>query len=144
VSLTEKELEELRESEARSRIVMETVADAVVTIDESSTILFVNRAAERVFGYKADESLGANLTMLMPEYLRRLHEAGVRRYVETGERHISWSGVELPGLHKSGRELPLEISFGEFTLRGRRYFTGVARDISERSAPSVAWPRSTK
>lgn len=132
MSLTEKELEELRESEARSRTVMETLADAVVTIDESSTILFVNRAAERVFGHAADEMLGANLTMLMPDYLRRLHEAGIRRYLETGEKHITWAGVELPGLHKSGREIPLEISFGEFALGGRRYFTGVARDITER------------
>lgn len=132
MSLTEKELEELRESEARSRIVMETVADAVVTIDESSTILFVNRAAERIFGYAAGEMLGADMKMLMPDYLRHLHDAGVRRYVETGVKHISWEGVALPGLHKSGREIPLEISFGEFTYGGRRYFTGIARDISAR------------
>jgi PAS domain S-box-containing protein len=132
VSLTEKELEGLRESEARSRIVMETVADAVVTIDESSTILFVNRAAERIFGYAAEEMLGADMKMLMPDYLRHLHDAGIRRYVETGVKHISWEGVALPGLHKSGREIPLEISFGEFAFGGRRYFTGVARDISTR------------
>ncbi|MDT5296713.1 MAG: two-component system, cell cycle sensor histidine kinase and response regulator CckA, partial [Acidobacteriota bacterium] len=132
MSLSEEELEDLRESEARSRIVMETVADAVVTIDEASTILFVNPAAERIFGYAAGELLGAHMTMLMPEYLRHLHEAGVRRYVETGTKHISWAGVELPGLHKSGREIALEISFGEFALDGRRYFTGIARDISER------------
>ena len=132
MSLTEKELEELRESEARSRIVMETVADAVVTIDESGTILFVNRAAERIFGYAAEEMLGADMKMLMPDYLRRLHDEGLRRYVETGVKHISWEGVALPGLHKSGREVPLEISFGEFAHRGRRYFTGIARDISNR------------
>jgi len=132
VSLTEKELEGLRESEARSRIVMETVADAVITVDESSRIRFVNPAAERIFGYEAGELVGRDLTDLMPEYLRRLHEAGMQRYIDTGVKHISWDGVELPGLHKSGRELTLEISFGEFSLGGRRYFTGVARDISER------------
>ena len=132
MSLTEKELEELRESEARSRIVMETVADAVITIDETSTILFVNRAAERIFGYAAGELLGADLKSLMPDYLRHLHDAGMARYVETGFKHISWEGVELPGLHKSGREIPLEISFGEFAFGGRRYFTGIARDISAR------------
>ena len=60
---TNQELEALRESEARSRIVMETVADAVVTIDESSTILYVNRAAERIFGYAPDGG-GAPLTSL--------------------------------------------------------------------------------
>ncbi len=132
MSLSEKELEELRAAEARSRTVMETVADAVVTVDEGGTILFVNRAAERVFGYEAGEMLGAPLTMLMPDYMRRLHEEGMRRYVGTGVRHISWEGVELPGLHKTGREVPLEISFGEFVLGGRRHFTGIARDISAR------------
>jgi len=132
VSLTEKELEELRESEARSRIVVETLADAVVTIDESSVIRFSNPAAERIFGYDAGELVGVHMTALMPDYLRRLHEEGVRSYMETGVKHISWDGVELPGLHKTGREIPLEVSFGEFALGGRRYFTGVARDITER------------
>ncbi|HEY0171710.1 MAG TPA: PAS domain S-box protein [Pyrinomonadaceae bacterium] len=132
MSLSERELEELRAAEARSRTVMETVADAVLTVDERGTILSVNRAAERVFGYAAGEMLGAPLTTLMPDYMRLAHEAGMRRYVETGVRHISWEGVELPGLHKTGRELALEISFGEFTLAGRRHFTGIARDISSR------------
>jgi PAS domain S-box-containing protein len=132
VSLTEKELEELRESVARSRIVFETLADAVIAIDESSVIRFANPAAERIFGYEPGELVGLRMTELMPDYLRRLHEEGISRYVETGVKHISWDGVELPGLHKSGREIPLEVAFGEFALDGRRYFTGVARDITER------------
>jgi PAS domain S-box-containing protein len=132
VSLTEKELEELRESEARSRIVVGTMAEAVITIDEGSVIRFVNPAAERIFGYAPGELIGSDLTGLMPDYLRRLHDEGIRRYVETGVKHLSWDGVELPGLHKTGREIPLEVSFGEFSLGGRRYFTGVARDIAER------------
>lgn len=128
----EKELEELREAEARSRVIVETVADAVITIDEGSRILFANRAVEKVFGYGVEELKGAELTMLMPEYMRRLHEAGLGRYLETGAKHISWQGVELPGLHKDGREIPLEVSFGEFALGGRRYFTGIVRDVTER------------
>ena len=132
MSLNAKELEELRESEARSRIVVETLSEAVITIDEASVIRFVNPAAEKIFGYARGELVGRHMTELMPEYLRRLHEEGVRRYAETGVKHLSWDGVELPGLHKTGREIPLEVSFGEFTLGGRRYFTGVARDVTER------------
>jgi PAS domain S-box-containing protein len=132
VSLTEKELEGLRESEARSRIVVETLAEAVITIDVASVIRFVNPSAERIFGYAPGELVGVHMTELMPDYLRRLHDEGIRRYIETGVKHISWGGVELPGLHKTGREIPLEVSFGEFALGGRRYFTGVARDITER------------
>jgi PAS domain S-box-containing protein len=122
----------LRESETRFRTLAETASDAIITIDENSTIIYINQAAESIFGYPVAEILGADLTMLMPEYLRHVHRAGLSRYVETGRRHISWSAVELPGLHKDGREVPLELSFGEFTKNERRYFTGIARDITER------------
>lgn len=76
--------------------------------------------------------LGQQLTMLMPEYLRHLHRAGLKHYLETGTRHISWEAIELPGLHKNGEEIFLELSFGEYIRDGRHYFTGIARDISRR------------
>ena len=115
-----------------SRVIADTASDAIITIDEESTMLFVNRAAEKIFGYSRAELLGQSLTMLMPDYLRHVHRAGLQRYLATGQRHISWEAVELPGLHQSGREIPLELSFGEFTENGRRFFTGIARDITER------------
>ncbi len=115
-----------------SGIIAETASDAVITINEDSTIMFVNRAAVNIFGYSIKEMMGAQLTMLMPEYLRHLHRSGFKSYIETGERHISWEAVELPGLHKSGREISLELSFGEFQKDGARFFTGIARDITRR------------
>lgn len=115
-----------------SRIIAETASDAIITIDENSRILFVNRATTKIFGYSSEELLGNELTMLMPEYLRHVHRAGIKNYVDTGKRHISWDAVELPGLHKSGRELSLELSFGEFHADGQHYFTGIARDITNR------------
>jgi len=121
-----------RESEEHYRAVAEAATDAIITIDSNSTILIVNPAAERIFGYSTAEMIGQPLTMLMPEYLRHLHKAGITRYVETGRKHIGWAAVQLPGLHKSSAEIPLEISFAEFTNDGRRFFIGIARDISER------------
>ncbi len=115
-----------------SRIIAETASDAIITIDDASRILFVNRAAVTIFGYSIDEMLGAELTILMPEYLRHLHRTGLKNYLETGHKHISWEAVELPGLHKSGREISLELSFNEFRQDGRRFFTGIARDITKR------------
>ncbi|MFN2499650.1 MAG: GAF domain-containing protein [Pyrinomonadaceae bacterium] len=115
-----------------SRIIAETASDAIITINEESTILFVNRATSKIFGYTAEELIGSRLTMLMPEYLRHLHSAGLRDYIATGQKHISWEAVELPGLHKSGKELILEISFGEFQKDGYLFFTGIARDIGRR------------
>ncbi|MBA3247856.1 MAG: response regulator [Pyrinomonadaceae bacterium] len=128
-----KQIEEaLRDSEEHFRAVAETAADAVITIDESSVIQFINAAAEKIFGHAVSEMIGQSLTALMPDYLRRTHEGALSRYLETGRRHISWAAVGLPGLHKDGHEVPLEVSFAEFVKGGRRYFTGIARDITER------------
>jgi PAS domain S-box-containing protein len=122
----------LPETDERYRIIAETASDALITIDENSTILFINHAAEKIFGHATEEMLGQQLTMLMPEYLRHLHQGGIQRYISTGHKHISWEAVELPGLHKTGREIPLELSFGEFEKDGKRFFTGIVRDISDR------------
>jgi PAS domain S-box-containing protein len=115
-----------------NRVIADTASDAIITIDEEGTMLFVNRAAEKIFGYSRAELLGQSLTMLMPDYLRHVHRTGMQHYLTTGQQHISWEAVELPGLHQSGREIPLELSYGEFTENGRRFFTGIARDITER------------
>jgi two-component system cell cycle sensor histidine kinase/response regulator CckA len=134
IDITERKRQEeaLHESEERYRTVTETASEAIITIDEDSNILFVNHAAEVTFGYSSKEMLGQKLTMLMPDYLRKLHQAGLKRYAAAGEKHIAWHGTELPGLHKSGTEVPLEISFGEFLRNGQRFFTGICRDITER------------
>src|SRR5712692_10689277 len=121
-----------RYSEERYRIVVETASDAVVSIDESSTILFVNAATSRIFGYDASELIGQPLTTPMPDYMRELHKAGFKRYLDTAERHINWQGTELIALRKNSEEFPVEVSFGELAINGRRLFTGFIRDITER------------
>src|SRR5712692_2268663 len=122
----------LRESDSLYRTVTETASDAIIVIDEDSQILFVNRATERIFGYLKNELVGQLLTMLMPDYLRQVHQQAIKKYVGTGKRHLSWEGVELPGLHKSGKEIWLQISFGDSVRDGQHIFTGICRDISER------------
>ncbi len=124
--------EKVRESEERYRLIAETASDAIITIDKSSTILFINRAAERIFGFNIAEMIGQSLTMLMPEYLRHLHEAGITRYETTRQRHVNWEHLEIPGLHREGHEIPLELSFSESRLHGRHVYIGIARDVSER------------
>ncbi len=124
--------EALRDSEARYRAVAETAAEAIITMNESGTMVFVNRATEQIFGYSAAELLGQPLTLLMPERLRRTHEVSLARYLATGQRHLTWERVQLPGRHKSGREIPLELAFWEFTQHGQRFFSSLIRDITER------------
>ncbi|MBS1788052.1 MAG: PAS domain S-box protein [Acidobacteria bacterium] len=131
-------LHALRESEMRFRTLAQTASDAIITIDETGTIIFANRVTEQIFGHRLNEMLGRDLTMLMPEYLRELHQSGFARYQKTGERHLSWRSIELPGLHKNGHEIPLELSFGEFEQQGQRYFTGIVRDVTERKRAAEA------
>src|SRR5713226_9732134 len=121
-----------RYSEEQHRLVVETASDAVISLDESSTILLANPATTRVFGYAPEELIGKPLTTLMPEFLRKLHEAGFKRYLATGQRHINWQGTELVALRKNSEEFPVEVSFGELAINGRRLFTGFIRDITER------------
>ncbi len=123
---------ELHASEARYRIVAETASDAIITIDAKSTVLYVNSAASKIFGYSSSELLGNNLEMVMPDYLRHIHKAAVARYLETGVRQMHWRAIEITGLHRSGREIPIEVSFGEHVEDGERNFTGIMRDITER------------
>ena len=128
----------LRESEARYRIVAETASDGIITIDEFSKVLFFNPAAEAIFGYSSTEIVGSSLTRLMPEYLHQAHRGGVRHYAETGQRRISWKAVAVPGLHKDGHEIRLEISFGAFRQGGQHVFTAIVRDVSERKQVEAA------
>lgn len=116
----------------------QTAPDPIVTIDERSMILFANIAAEHAFGYPADEMVGQSLLMLIPERFRAAHEAGIAHYVASGEKRIAWRGLRVPVRTKSGAEIPVDISFGEFEWNGRRVFSGFLRDISEREAAEAA------
>lgn len=134
----------LRESEQHYRVITETATDAIVTIDIESTILFVNMAVEKIFGYTSVELLGRNLSMLMPESMRHSHTTSLKRYLETGKKNIAWNGVELTGLHKSGKTIPLDVSFGESSITDKPIFTGIIRDISARKQADEALARKTQ
>ena len=122
--------DELRRSEARHRVVVETASDAVVSIDESGTIILANPATKRIFGYEPEDLIGKPLTVLMPGAMGKLHEAGFKRYLETGTRQLNWQGTEMTARRASGEEFPAEVSFGEMITDQRRVFTGFIRDIS--------------
>ncbi|HEX2189011.1 MAG TPA: ATP-binding protein [Longimicrobiaceae bacterium] len=121
-----------REMQERFRVYAECASDAIFAIDEESVIQYANPAVERIFGYRPEELVGRGLSVLIPERMREAHSEGMRHFVETGRRRIPWDGVELPGLHRDGREVALEISFGVYTREGRCFFTGIARDVTER------------
>jgi PAS domain S-box-containing protein len=120
----------LRHSEERYRILVETATDAVISIDESSRILFANPATTMIFGYEPAELIGQSLTMLMPQSMRGTHEKALHRYVKTRKRCANWAGAELTGRRRTGEEFPIEVSFAEVERNGRYFFTGFIRDVS--------------
>jgi len=112
----------------------EASADGIIMLDDDSTVRYANPAVERILGYEPEELVGASKMTIIPERLREAHAEALQRYLDTGEKHIDWTYVELPGLHADGHEVPLAISLNEFEHAGEHYFVGTFRDISERKA----------
>ena len=137
-------LSSLQASELHYRNVTETASDVIVTIDENSHILSINPSVKATFGYEPEELLGREMVILMPERFRGSHSGGIARYLATGQRHIPWNGVQLPGLRKDGEEIPLEISFAAHSANGKTIFTGFIRDVSERHRTQAALIQSEK
>ena len=122
----------LQEREARLQSVLDTVPDAMVVIDTRGVMQSFSATAERLFGYRADEAVGKNVSLLMPEPYRGQHDAYLARYMATGERHIIGVGRLVVGQRKDGSTFPMELSVGEMRSGERRFFTGFVRDLTER------------
>jgi PAS domain S-box-containing protein len=121
----------LRESEARTRAILDAAVDAIITIDERGSIESLNPAAERLFGYPAEELIGTNVKMLMPSPYREEHDGYLANYLTTGEKKIIGIGREVVGRRKDGTTFPMHLAVSELWLGNRRMFTGIARDITD-------------
>lgn len=124
--------EKLREFLARTKAILDTIVDGVITISDRGCIETVNPAAENIFGYRLDEISGKNVSMLMPEPYRAEHDQYLANYLHTGEKKIIGIGREVTGKRKDGTTFPLELAISEMEVSGQRMFTGIVRDISER------------
>jgi two-component system sensor kinase FixL len=122
----------LREREARLSAIFETLTDAVVIIDEQGVIQLFSPAAERLFGYGADEVTGRNVAALMPSPYRERHDNYLEHYRRTGEKRIIGIGRVVVGQRKDGTTFPMELAVGEMRLDAGRAFIGFVRDITER------------
>ena len=114
------------------RGIMNTVLDGIVTIDDTGCVLSFNAAAERMFGYEAEEVVGRGLSMLMPEPFRSEHDGCMRRFHDTGEARVIGLGREVKGLRKDGCVFPLELSVTRMNQGGMTTYIGLVRDITER------------
>ena len=123
----------LRAIEARYQALVETANDAIVTADREGTIVGWNPACERMFGYTETEAAGQPLTLVVPHRYRDRHLDGIQRIQAGGERRMIGKTVELVGLNKAGKELPIELALSAWESAEGRFFTGIIRDVTERS-----------
>ena len=117
---------------AMLRSILETVPDAMVVIDQHGVILQFSKAAERLFGWRAEDVCGQNVRVLMPSPYHEQHDGYLHRYLTTGERRIIGIGRVVVGQRRNGSTFPMELSVGEVNQNGQRLFTGFVRDLTER------------
>lgn len=122
----------LRDREEKLRAVLNNVVDGIITTDEKGIIKTINPAAEYIFGYRATEVTGENITILIPEPLKSNHHGYMERYIKTGAAKIIGHSRECMGLRKGNIEFPIDLAINEMYLEGERFFTGIVRDITER------------
>ncbi|MFH1288004.1 MAG: PAS domain S-box protein, partial [bacterium] len=130
--LVEERTRALHESEIRMRTIINTAADAIITINDKFIVLVFNPAAERLFGYSASEVVGNNVKMLVPEPYKSQHDTFVSNYLRTGIKKIIGIGREVIAQRKEGKIFPIYLSVGEVNLSDQRMFTGIIHDITER------------
>ncbi len=123
--------EDLRDSEARVRAILDNVLDGIITIDEEGMVEIFNPAAERIFGYDAGEVVGGSVNLLVPSPHGEKHDRYIRNYLETGHAKIIGIGRKTEGKRKDGSIFPLELAVSEILLGSRRKFVGIVRDITE-------------
>lgn len=110
--------------------IFSTAIDPIITINEKGMIELFNHAAEKAFGYQANEVIGKNVKILMPSPYFDEHDGYLNNYNTSGVRKIIGIGREVAGLRKDGSTFPLHLSVSEALLENRRIFVGIGRDIT--------------
>ncbi|WP_371323550.1 SpoIIE family protein phosphatase [Dechloromonas sp. ZY10] len=116
----------------REQAVADNIIDAIITINDRGIISSVNRAAERIFGWRSEELVGNNVKMLVPEPHRSAHDGYIENYTGGGQPKIIGKEREVEALHKDGHTFPATLGVTEVFLDNKRMFIGLVRDISER------------
>ncbi len=129
---------QLADSELRSRLILSGVGDGIIAIRTDGTIISVNPALERTFGYDIGELVGENVSVLMPGSIAEKHDDYLQRYRDTQTRKIEWEKRQEIGRRKSGDTFPIELTVTEATLGDEALYIGILRDISERRAVEKA------
>ncbi len=134
-SVTEKQTEMVQllgEREARLQAIMESASEGIVTINERGIMESFNKAAVAMFGYRAEEVIGQNVSMLVPSPDSEQHDQYLANYLRTGHAKVVGIKREVEGKQKDGVLFPLELNVSEINMDGMHLFTAIIRDLTER------------
>lgn len=120
-----------RANQKQLKAILDSVADAVITIDDQGIVQAFNPAAQSMFGYPAAAVLGRNIKMLIPSGDAERHDGYLRAYCRTGRAGIIGIGREVFAQRADGSEFPLHLTVTDVALEGQRLFTGILRDLSQ-------------
>ncbi len=133
----------LRESEERTRLILDTALDAVVTLDEHGSVIGWNSQAERMFGWSREEIIGQQVvTTIIPPKYRDAYPQGIQHYLTSEVSAILNKRIELSGLHRDGHEFPLELAITAVQSQGKTIVSGFLRDLTERRQTEEALLKS--
>ena len=120
----------------RMNIVTSTSLDAVIVVDINGHILDFNSAAEQIFGYDADYAKKHDLAeLIIPEQYRALHEAGMQRMRDSGDKRVVGTGrITLEAQRANGEIFPVEFAIQSAKTDDGEIFVSFLRDISSRVA----------
>lgn len=131
-------LQKIHEDELRAQAIFNASVDGIITISANGIIEFINPAASEIFAYHANEVIGKNISMLMPQPHRKQHDKYLSNYSTTGKKKIIGIGREVEGLRKDGVTFPFRLSVSEVKLKSKSIFTGFIHDISDQKKAEKA------
>jgi PAS domain S-box-containing protein len=124
--------ESLRGAEEKTRLIIDSTLDAVITMDAKGSITSWNKQAEIVFGWSGCEAIGRQMSeMIIPMQQRMDHERGLRHFLATGDGPILRRRVEVTALRRSGVEFPVELEIMPMKLGQDWHFNAFIHDISD-------------
>jgi PAS domain S-box-containing protein len=132
-------------SKARVTGIIESAMDAIITVDETQRIVVFNRASEQMFRCPAPEAIGQPLDKFIPERFHEVHRQHILDFGKTGVtgRSIYRPGT-LTGLRRDGEEFPIEATISQLESDGKKLFTVILRDITDRKAAEETLRRAEK
>lgn len=131
IAVEDLDIEQLRTAFALQGAILEAAVDAIIAIDDKGLIHLFNSGAEKLFGHRACEVIGCNISCLMPEKYSAHHDGYMQNYHNSGHAKVIGIGRDVEGLRRDGSIFPLHLSVGRADTPIGRFYIGICHDLSD-------------